>query len=158
MASVRPKERVKADYKPAQVQRVQQQFRDETDINRIVARYTLTGTLPPEHSRQGSYLDVSSTDFLASQNLVADIRARFDRLPAKLRSKFANSPHQMLRWLEDKENLAEAVRLGLLPESSLPVDEAAQAASRRSKKVAERIEQLDIEEEAQKGRKGGEPK
>lgn len=160
MAKVRPaspKSKVKA-YEPAPKQRVQQSFRDETDINRIVARYTLTGTLPPEHSRAGTYLDVSSVDFLQAQNLVADIRSRFDRYPSKLRSKFANSPHQMLRWLEDPENHAEAVRLGILPESYLKPDLEAQKAAQRSAKVRERVEQLDIEEEAQKGRKGGESK
>ena len=113
-------ERPKANYTPDPVQRVQQAFRDETDVNRIVTRYTLTGALPPEHLREGRYLDVSSIDFLSAQNLVADMRSKFDRLPAKLRMRFNNSPHQMLRWLEDPENLGEAVRIGLLPESALP--------------------------------------
>lgn len=121
MAKLRPepRKRVKS-YEPAPIQRVQQAFRDETDINRIVARFTLTGTLPPEHSRTGSYLDVSSVDFLVAQNMVADMRSKFDRLPAKLRSKFSNSPHQMLRWLEDPDNAAEAVRLGLLVPKPTP--------------------------------------
>lgn len=128
MASVRPKPNPKfraVEYKPASNQVVQQSFRDETDINRIVARFTLSGALPPEHQREGQYRDVSSVDFLAAQNMVADIRSRFDRYPAKLRSKFSNSPHQMLRWLEDPENHPEAVRLGLLHESVLPKKPAA---------------------------------
>lgn len=115
MANLRPKTRVKADYQPHPVQRVQQSFRDETDVNRLVARYTLTGTLPPEHAREGSYLDVSSVDFLMAQNIVSDLHSRFGRLPAKLRNKFSNSVHQMLRWLEDPDNTPEAIRLGILP-------------------------------------------
>lgn len=91
----------------------QQHFKEEVDINNIIARFKRTGNLPPGVENQ--YGDISSMDFLEMQNAVVAMKVRFGSLPAKTRDKFMNSPEAMLRFIEDPDNHTEARKLGLLP-------------------------------------------
>lgn len=94
--------------------RTQQHFRDEVDINNIVARFERTGQLP-QASGAVTYGDVTSYDFMHMMNIVAKQKAKFMAYPAKIRNMFNNDPAQLLTFLEDPENHDHARKLGILP-------------------------------------------
>lgn len=100
-----------------------QEFKDECDVVRIMRRYN-EGAMPALSSRQPVYADVASVpDFLEAQQLVRDAQAHFNELPAEVRDRFGHDPVQLLAFLHDPANDAEARRLGLvnpLPESPPP--------------------------------------
>lgn len=91
----------------------QQQFKDHTDINKIMERYQKTGELPGA-DRQGIFADVSEiTDYHSSVQKVLDAQAAFMLLDPTLRNKFGNDPGQMLAFIQDPRNFEEAVKLGI---------------------------------------------
>lgn len=96
--------------------RTKQSFRDECDINLIMKRYEATGVL--QHLARGApqFVDATSLDYQASMELVIAAREQFDALPAKVRERFRNDPGEMLAFVEDEANRAEAIKLGLVPE------------------------------------------
>lgn len=104
--------------------RSQQQFKQDTDINHIVARHKVTGMMPRGNAgRQPIFGDFSSAlDYQAQLDKVADVDQQFASLPARLRKRFQNSPYQLIRWVNDPENFDEAVELGLLqdPHARVP--------------------------------------
>lgn len=104
--------------------RVKQAFKDECDINSIMARYNRTGILP--QSRIGAlYGDVSAlTSYQDGLDLVSRIDDAFAALPAAVRARFGNSPENLLDFLGDKRNLDEAVRLGLVTLKDVPAADA----------------------------------
>lgn len=92
----------------------QQQFLEETDINTIVDRFGITGQLP-ENPQPPQYADFEGIfDFQAAQNAVIAADRAFMTFPAKVRNRFQNDPQQMLEFVSNKENRAEAEALGLL--------------------------------------------
>lgn len=98
-----------------------QGFKDECDINVIMARYQATGVIDFVNKHEGSFADVSAIDFQTAQETVARARSAFNDLPSSLRERFENDPAQFLEFVQDDKNRAEAMELGLLrPEAKLP--------------------------------------
>lgn len=97
----------------------QQQFRDEVDINTIVKRFGLTGTMPGdvEPPEELDFADVF--DFRTAMDSVVQARESFMRMPAELRARFANNPavfHDYCTAVDGDGkliNLQEMRRLGL---------------------------------------------
>lgn len=95
----------------------QQHFKEECDINNIIARYEQTGvlvdpTLPGRNFEFGDYSAVQ--DYQDSLNYVIEAREMFDSLPSKLRERFNYDPSKLLQFLADESNRDEAIRLGLV--------------------------------------------
>lgn len=97
----------------------QQQFKEETDVNYIVDRYTRTGELPPgsQIPQFGDFTGVS--DYHSALNLVRQSQEEFMSLPPAVRSRFENDPGKLLDFLTDDKNRAEAVKLGLVESEDL---------------------------------------
>lgn len=94
-----------------------QSFKDECDINVLMARYRKTGILPENINEQaGQYLDCTANDFQEAMCLVAGAASLFNELPSTLRDRFQNDPVQLLNFLDKEENRPEAVKLGLVRE------------------------------------------
>lgn len=94
-----------------------QSFKDECDINTIMSRYQSTGIIEHVQAVQGSYGDFTSVqDYQLSLNQVIAAQEAFERLPAKIRERFANDPSHLMAFLQDDNNTEEAVRLGLIPQ------------------------------------------
>lgn len=108
--------------------RTQQSFKDECDINVLMKRYERTGILPVGRDVPPQFGDVTSLDFTESMNQVAAVRGVFSQLDARTRARFENDPSQMLDFLADPANAAEAVKLGLISQSETVVDERGQSA------------------------------
>lgn len=93
--------------------RTKQEFKDECDINRIMARALRSGQFPPAVSvgRYGDFSEVG--DYQEALARVEYAREQFAGLPAKTREKFGNDPARFLEAVP-KMSREEALELGLL--------------------------------------------
>lgn len=101
-----------------------QSFKDDADINCIIARYENTGVLVDPTvpvSRIPSYGDFSEMpDFQTAQNVIIAAKNAFDTLSAKIRERFHNDPaayYDFVRNLKKgSDEYVEAVSLGIVNE------------------------------------------
>lgn len=97
----------------------QQQYKEESDINTIVKRFTLTGQLP-QNVRMPEYADFTENlNFHDAMNAIVAAREAFDQMPADVRARFHNDPGEFVDFTNDRNNLAEARKLGLVPAEEL---------------------------------------
>lgn len=98
-----------------------QSFKEECNINTIMAKYKSTGLITHVKDVQGAYGDFTSVqDYQLSLNQVIEAQAAFDLLPAAVRKRFGNQPTQLMAFLDDPANRDEAVKLGLVEPAPLP--------------------------------------
>ena len=92
----------------------QQHFKDECDINNILRQFNITGLLPesPLSPRYGDFSGI--TDYHTALNAVISAESEFERLPAQIRARFDNDPEQLINFISDENNRAEAEKLGLV--------------------------------------------
>lgn len=111
----------------------QQSMKEETDINTIVRQFMKTGNLGQPGTRQPMFGDFSADTYHDMVNKIADAELAFATLPSRVRDRFQNDPYQVIRFLDNPDNLKEAIKLGLVPEpAEEPVKEAAPAAAMAS--------------------------
>ena len=115
--------------------RTKSEFADEANINNIVKR-CMNGAAMPTGSRTPLFGDFSEVaDFTSAQTLIAQANAEFEQLPSDIREKFGNNVSDLMDFLDDENNLAEAQELGLAPKpESEPktIDETTQKAAPES--------------------------
>lgn len=104
-----------------------QSFREEVDINRIVARARQGQAVT--HMARGTplYIDVSEVgDYKGALDMVRNADAFFQQLPAKVRLEFENDPALFLDSVDTVEGRARLERAGLVPPIpvSVPVPQA----------------------------------
>lgn len=103
----------------------QQQFKEEADINNIIASYNTTGLLTNplvQSACQPMFGDFSNLpqDYMQVQNQLLEAQANFMDLPAKIRQRFNNNPAELISFLQNSDNFDEAVELGLMEKISKP--------------------------------------
>lgn len=93
-----------------------QSFKDECDINRIMAKFRRTGVLNWVNEHQGKFEDVTGHDFREAMDTLVRAREVFDDLPAHIRSEFHNDPAAFLDFCHStkESDRARARELGLL--------------------------------------------
>jgi hypothetical protein len=70
-----------------------QHFKEETDINNIMAKYEANGTITHINSHPAQFGDFSNVnDLQDAMHKVWAAQAQFDALPSELRLQFNNSP------------------------------------------------------------------
>lgn len=91
----------------------QQQFKDECDINNILRQFNITGELPnhPISPKYGDFTGISDYKTALDRVIAAD--EEFMNLPAAIRARFENEPANLIEFLNNEENRAEAEKLGL---------------------------------------------
>lgn len=93
----------------------QQQFADETNINKIMKKYHATGMITHLNRKQGQYVDLSNVkNYQESLQTVIDAQKSFMTLPSEVRKRFENDPQQIINFLSDENNREEAISLGLI--------------------------------------------
>ena len=100
----------------------QQQFKDECDINRIMDRYLKTGVLSDPLDRRGTpkYGDYAEIgDYMEHMNKVVEANEMFESLPAYIRKRFNNNPADLIEFVMDANNRAEAELLGLVEKTEV---------------------------------------
>lgn len=98
--------------------RTKQSFKDETDVNLIIAKHTRMGTLSHLEQWGGQYGDFTGFDFQEAQNQIARANTMFEQLPASVRNKFKNDPSKFLEFVDNEENRDNLETL--LPELAAP--------------------------------------
>lgn len=97
-----------------------QSFKNECDINVIMAQYLKTGVIDFVQKHSARYGDATGADFQYAMLVVAESRTMFNDLPAALRNRFDNDPAQFLDFVHDENNRDEMASLGLLKPSTRP--------------------------------------
>lgn len=93
-----------------------QEFKEQSDINNIVANFMKTGEISHVSNAAPHYGDftyVTENHYHEALTTITAAQARFADLPAKIRDRFGNDPVQLIRFMNDKKNLKEAQELGL---------------------------------------------
>lgn len=119
---------------PSQSPHTRQEFKEESDINTIMARYMRTGELPHVNTQAPQYFDASGVDFQTHMEAVASAKSLFAQLPSNVRARFANDPGLFIDFCGEDGNRTELAKMGLLsPEATrkalTPTPPSAPAAS-----------------------------
>jgi len=97
---------------------------ESADINKIIARFEKGGSLARMNAKEPFYGDVSDLGGLADCLIkVQKADELFMDLDAKVRERFENDPVQLIDFLEDPNNLKEAIDLGIVSPRPEPVVE-----------------------------------
>lgn len=95
--------------------RTKSEFTDDSDINKIMARYKKTGVFPEAFkagvAQYGDFSEIPT--FMEMQNKVIAAQELFLALPAKVRRTFNNDPGEFIAAAETKEGRELLVSLGL---------------------------------------------
>lgn len=91
-----------------------QEFKNECDINIILAQYQHTGEIPNLNERQGQFMDCTGLDYMEHMNKIVEANSLFSELPSAIRERFQNSPAAFLDFVHDEKNTDEMRKLGLL--------------------------------------------
>lgn len=94
--------------------RTKQSFKDECDINNLMAKYLRTGRMEHVNEALPRFECVSGHDFQSAQNLIANAASMFEDIPSTIRNRFDNNPGKLLDWVHDPKNAQEAHSLGFL--------------------------------------------
>lgn len=106
--------------------RTKQSFREECNINTIMAKYQRTGLIEAVNRIQPQYADVAGFDFQYAMDQLLRSQRMFEELPSSVRKRFHNDPAAFVEFVGDPANEDEAIRLGLLrkpPEQPKPAPE-----------------------------------
>lgn len=111
---------------------------ETSDINKIMARYEKTGVLLDGTGilRQPNFGDFSELkDYHTMLSVVRNAERVFATLPANVRIRFKNDPQELIDFLKDDKNTAEAVKLGLKEAPIIPDPDANLTAEQRAEKA-----------------------
>ena len=94
--------------------RTQQQFKDECDINKLMAKFGVTGEIPQNirPPMQEEYEGIF--DFQSAMNVIREAQEAFMQMPSGVRARFQNNPAVFTDYFQDPENRLEAEKLGLV--------------------------------------------
>lgn len=95
--------------------KTQQHFREQTNINSIIAKYRRTGFLPVMQQGQPMFGDFSSgKTYHEMVNQVKTAQESFEQLPAEFKKKFEQDPAKMIDFVLNAENNQVALEMGLI--------------------------------------------
>lgn len=104
--------RVFAPHEPVSL--TKQSFRDETNVNNIVARYQSTGTIEHVNQHEARYGYASGLQYREAIELTREGDKMFADLPSSTRNYFNNDTSTFLEWVQDPENAARIDAEGLV--------------------------------------------
>jgi phage internal scaffolding protein len=94
--------------------KTQQQFKDECNVNNIIAKYKKGVPITHLNNKTGVYADFTEIgSYQEALGKVIEADKAFNDLPSTLRSKFHNSPQELIDYLNDKDKIQESIELGL---------------------------------------------
>jgi len=97
---------------------VQQSFRDQCDLNKIVGRYdkVMRDDFLSTHfdTQGGSYADVSEVpDYRDALHIIRDAQESFNRLPQEWRNEFGNDMRAFVHAIDDPNQRSRLEALGV---------------------------------------------
>lgn len=140
-----------------------QSFENDANPNTIMQRHLAGGPLgnPNNHkAREPRWGNMPSETFHEMLNMVTDVGNAYRQLPPRIKSRFGN-PYQVIRFVEDEKNQAEAIKLGLIHDPvKLEEIQAAEAAEKLRKEQEAAGQQTltpKADDEAQPSFRSGKP-
>lgn len=98
-----------------------QEFKDECDINVIMAQYDKYGVISHQNQREPMYLDLSDIPDLAlGLKIMNDAQAAFMTLPAVVRKEFDNDALKFVEFAQDEANVEKMREWGLAAPAAAP--------------------------------------
>lgn len=89
-------------------------------INKYMKTGVWTGTPKGSYDPEGRLMNVDLSSALTVVREATDV---FNSLPSELRARFGNSPEAYVSFIQDKNNMDEAIKLGLLvKKENIPTD------------------------------------
>lgn len=108
--------------------RVRPEFKDATDIEKILKRYTTTGIVPGMPGTPIYGLDVSEIgDLKSSLDFLNDLQERIGELPEGARNQLYADPEAFVAALGDAKDRDDLVKLGLVQAEAKPPEPPAAA-------------------------------
>lgn len=97
--------------------RTKQSFKEECDINSVMAKWERSGVLGHQNRTVPEYGDFSNVpDYHTAVNLVREAERQFEELPAHIRDRFSNEPAELLAFMDKPINREEAIEMGIIDE------------------------------------------
>lgn len=122
--------------------RAHQQYKEQCDVNNIIAKYKKTGTVTHVRNKvSGVYADLTNfPSYEEAMQTIVRANHAFLEVPAKIRARFNNDPQAMIDFLTNPENDKEAIELGLKnppppPTSPSPTTEAPKTDAKNESKT-----------------------
>ena len=86
--------------------RTKQSFKDDCDINKILAKYQVTGTISHLQKFEGFYADFADApqDMFEAREQLERGKKIFMDLPAEVRSEFGNDALKYFAFVNDPQN------------------------------------------------------
>lgn len=81
-----------------------QSFRDQCDVNKIIAKAQKAGGLSHLDQYEGVYADFANYDFEGQQEILARGSSIFADLPSSIRAEFGNQPSRFFEYVNDPAN------------------------------------------------------
>lgn len=97
-----------------------QAFKDECNINKIIAKYQKTGAITHLNKNAPQYGYATSLDFREALEVVKEGQRLFDELPANIRKICDHDPAKFLEFVQDPKNKDQLVELGLATSKKPP--------------------------------------
>lgn len=114
--------------------RTQQQFKDDVNINKIMAKYKKTGMIKHINPNSGVYADMTNIgSYQEAMETVINAQNAFQDLPSNIRAKFQNNPQELINFLKDPRNDDEAINLGLRVKPK-PIESVEKSSQKETKK------------------------
>ena len=104
--------------------RTKQSFKDECDINHIMASYVKTGVIAHLNEHKPNYGFAPAITYKEALDTVHEATQMFADLPSALRTKFKNDPGEFLAFVENTDNRSELALMGLLSEEATATEAA----------------------------------
>lgn len=93
----------------------QQSAKEDADINTIVRRFGITGSMPVGLVPP-TFQDFEDVfDYQSALHVVMDAQDRFMAMPAEVRARFGNDPQRFVEFASDSKNLDAMIEMGLAP-------------------------------------------
>ncbi len=87
---------------------------DECDVNKILGRFRTTGFMNHINLNRPCYEDFSDTpSYVEALNQIRKAEDAFAALPARVRARVDNDPGKLIDFVNDPDNDAELIELGL---------------------------------------------
>lgn len=101
--------------------RTKQAMKQDCDINKIMKQHASTGLTTHLNSQSPLYGDFSNIpDYQSAMNTVILAQDMFINLPSDIRAKFHNDPNELIKFMDNPENHAEAIELGIKKKLDTP--------------------------------------
>jgi len=105
--------------------RTEQHFREECNINTILAKYQKTGAITHFAKHSPNYGDFPAIDYREAIELVREAQSSFNELPSHVRREFDNDPASFLNFVQNPANRSRMDELGLTNSRPAGVSEKA---------------------------------